>query len=249
MTKYDNLKFGCEFEFIVNDKQHDQIIKKLIELDIADVAVFKTDKPTEDLSYEKIHYKHDYSLNDIDGREISTPICSYEELKKYITLIGKIIEKYARTTELTGFHIHISIKNDCPNKLNFLRFSLHSNNMNLLNNWGERNKYCMNVMDVFSHLEADDAKNFKEEMGHIWNLDKRGDNWIEIRTFGGTNYHKYTMRILTELDWYITIFNIATDKKTDLCKVLINNHISHVESMSDEEKECHFEVFPPENYY
>ena len=243
MVKYDNLKFGCEFEFYPNLMIEEEMIDKLKGL-LTNNIKLKTNLPLNDDS--NMNYKDEPSLSSFGGKEITTPICSYEELKFYITAISKIIDDNGTTNEDTGFHIHISTV-DNNIEVDFYKFMLLCDNKSLLTNWGSRNSYCLNVMDILTILNMDEAKEVKNKKNknrkaRIWNLEKRAENnttnHIEIRTIGGTNYQKKSKKIISELDKFIEIFNrsIKNKNQDEDYQIIFAEHINIIKSASKERR-------------
>lgn len=239
MIKYDNLKFGCEFEFYPNLMLEEELIDSLKSLLTGNIKL-KINLPVNDDS--NMNYKDELSLSSFGGKEITTPICSYEELKLYIIAISKIIDNNGSTNEDTGFHIHISTVDDNI-EVDFYKFMLLCDNNLLLKNWGNRNSYCLNVMDILTTLNMDEAKEVKNKKNksrkaRIWNLEKRAENnttnHIEIRTIGGTNYQKEFVKMINELDKFIEIFNrsIKNNDKDEEYKIILAEHINIIKSAS-----------------
>jgi len=239
MDLYTNLKFGCEFEFYPNLMLEDEIIDELQNV-LKKGIELKINLPINDDN--NMNYKDEPSLSTNGGKEITTPICSYEDLKFYIDSIVKIISAYGTTNENTGFHIHISTIDE-NKEVDFYKFMLLCDNALLLNNWGDRNSYCLNVMDILTVLDMNEAKKIKNKKGRVWNLEKRIENdklnHIEIRTIGGTDYQKQVKKILNEFDKFISIFNksIKTNNNDEEYKNILQKHIKILNSVSQERKE------------
>ena len=185
---HSHLKFGCEFEFYPNTMLEDEMIDALKDI-LKEKTELKTNLQSNDDN--NMNYKNEPSLSAVGGKEITTPICTYEDLREYISKIANIINQNGSTDESTGFHIHISTVDESM-EVDFYKFMLLCNEALLLNNWGKRNAFCLNVMDVLTVLDMKEAKNHKNKKGRVWNLEKRREhnrtNHVEIRTIGGTNY-------------------------------------------------------------
>jgi len=239
MAKYTTLQFGCEFEFYPNTMLEDEMIESLSNV-LKDKTSLKINLDSNDDN--NMNYKNEPSLSSMGGKEITTPICSYEDLKHYIASICKIIDENAQTNEDTGFHIHISTI-DKNKEVDFYKFMLLCNEYSLFNNWGDRNIYCLNVMEILTVLDMEQAKKLKNKKGRVWNLEKRketgANNHIEIRTIGGTNYQRKQEQILNELDRFIKIFirSINDGKKDEEFKTILGNHIKILRSATPERKE------------
>lgn len=239
MPKYNELKFGCEFEFYPNQMLEDEMIEELKSLLKSGIEL-KMNHQTNDDNH--MNYKNENSLSATGGKEITVPICTYDELIIYITKIAKIIDSYGQTNEDTGFHIHISSLEESV-EVDFYKFMLLCNEASLLTNWGNRNAFCLNVMDVLTVLDLEEAKKTKNKKGRVWNLEKRKENGntnhIEIRTIGGTNYQQYTEKILQELDQFIEIFyrSIKSKNTDDEYKEILANHIKIVQEAPKDRKE------------
>ncbi len=211
----DLFRFGCEFEFYVNENRYDAIIEELHFISGSDILVNLKEVPKEKDNNECVCLKYDSSLGST-GVEISTPICSYDTLCYYIGHISHIINEYGTTNEDTGFHIHISVNEDIS--MDFYAFILLCNDRELLNNWGQRNRYSLNPMEILNSLQAEDAKELKDRKGRVWSIERRGNAHVEVRTMGGTYYHTKTLQIIEELDSFIELFklsisSIQTNKK------------------------------------
>jgi hypothetical protein len=244
MIKYNNLKFGCEFEFYPNLMLEEDMIDSLKSL-LKDKIKLKINLLLND-DYN-MNYKDEPSLSAMGGKEITTPICSYEDLKFYIKSIAKIIDDYGTTNENTGFHIHISTI-DNNSEVDFYKFMLLCDNKSLLKNWGNRNSYCLNVMDILTVLNMNEAKEVKNkknksQKARIWNLEKRAENnttnHIEIRTIGGANYQKESNKIINELDKFIEIFNrsIKNEDNDKEYKIILEKHMNIIKSAPKERRD------------
>lgn len=238
MLKYPHLKFGCEFEFYPNLMLEEEIIE-LLENELKNGLILQ-----KNLDYNddfNMNYKIEPSLSAMGGKEITTPICNYEELKDYITNICKIINYNGTTNEDTGFHIHIST-NDKDLELDFYKFMLLCNEASLLENWGKRNSYCLNVMDVLTTLDMEEAKAIKNKKGRVWNLEKRKEkdniNHVEIRTIGGTNYQTKVDQIIEELNKFIKIFerSLKDGKEDEEYKSILLKNMELIKSTSPERR-------------
>jgi len=236
---YNHLKFGCEFEFYPNEMLEDEIVDALENILKEEIELKQNLESNDD---KNMNYKNELSLSAMGGKEITTPICTYEDLKIYISKIAKIIDQNGSTNESTGFHIHISTIDENI-EVDFYKFMLLCNEALLLNNWGNRNAFCLNVMDVLTVLDVEEAKKLKNKKGRVWNLEKRRENsktnHIEIRTIGGTNYQQKVEKILSELDTFIEIFNrsIKSQNKDKLYMSILQKHMKILESASKQRRE------------
>ena len=244
MGKYSNLKFGCEFEFYPNIMLEEEMIDTL-KSKLKNGLSLKLNLDSND--DKNMNYKKEPSLSAVGGKEITTPICCYEDLKHYITDICKIIDENGETNEDTGFHIHISTMDENI-EVDFYKFMLLSNESLLLKNWGSRNAYCLNVMDVLTVLDMNEAKKLKNKKGRVWNLEKRKEkgitNHIEIRTIGGTNYQRKSEQILNELDQFIEIFNrslISSNQDEEYKNILIK-HMKVLKTAPKDRKEKFLQI-------
>lgn len=228
--------FGCEFEFYPNEKYNQEsFIKELCSISQSDVVVNEIFVPSFKDATNYMQLKPDISL-DSNGLEISTPICSYSRLMEYIKQINRLIKQYGYTNDDTGLHIHISkAKKDGVN-FDFYKFSLLCNDRRLLNRWGTRNGYCINVMSVINYNTKRDSKVLKNKKGRVWNLELVSKNRIEIRTMGGVEYHLKNEQILKELAQYKMIFEETLSKDTEIFRSLKREHLEMVKNASDEEK-------------
>lgn len=238
MISIDNLQFGCEMEFYVNQMIEEELIEELEQISNKNLIVNNKDGQNND---SKMNYKRDASLHGENGREITIPICSYSELKKYIVRICKLISSNAHTNGDTGFHIHVSTIDKALN-IDFYRFMLLSNNESLLNNWGERNNFSLNVMDILDVLDLEEARKFKNKKGRIWSLEKRNNNHIEIRTMGGIGYETKIEQIFFELDKFIGIFLISLNKPDKSYITILEEHIKKLKDSPKEKRDKFLEI-------
>ena len=237
MVNKPELQFGCEFEFYVNQMIEDELINELSSLLKTELIINHNNGKNDDM---KMNYKRDLSLIGDTGREITTPICTLSDLKEYIVNISKIISSNAHTNEDTGFHIHISTKDESA--VDFYRFMLLCNDNELLTNWGIRNGFSLNVMDILDSLDMVEAKKFKNKKGRIWNLEKISNNHIEIRTMGGTNYQLKVDQILLELNIFIEIFYKSLGKPDKTYIELFKKHHDKLINCSQERRDKFLEV-------
>ena len=161
MSNYNHLKFGCEFEFYPNTMLEDEMIDTLSNILKDGIELKKNPKSNDN---NNMNYKAEPSLSAMGGKEITTPISSYENLKNYIIAIAEIIDKHGETNEDTGFHIHISTIDE-NKEVDFYKFMLLCDKTLLLQNWGNRNAYCLNVMEVLTVLNMEEAKKLKNKKG------------------------------------------------------------------------------------
>lgn len=238
MISVDDLQFGCEFEFYVNEMIEDELIEELRLISNEDLVINKKDGNNID---NKMNYKRDCSLHGETGREITIPICSYARLKDYIIQICDLISSNAQTNGDTGFHIHISTINKIS-EVDFYRFMLLSNHQSLLNNWGDRNKFSLNVMDILDVLDMEEARVLKNKKGRVWSLEKRNNNHIEIRTMGGSHYETKAEQILSELEIFIGIFITCLQKPDKSYLKILEEHILKLKNTSEEKRNKFLEV-------
>ncbi len=240
ITYPDIFRFGCEFEFYMNENQYDNIVDYLEYISGSDILINLEEIPQENDRNECLCLKYDSSLGS-SGVEISTPICSYDTLNYYIGHISYIIDEYGTTNEDTGFHIHISVDDNI--QMDFYAFILLCNDNGLLNNWGDRNKYSLNPMEILNSLKAKDAKEVKDRKGRVWSIERRGLAHIEVRTMGGTYYHKQVVKIIKELDIFIELFKVSISSVTENLeyiaiykkhhKVLLETNVSKTKRFRD----------------
>jgi hypothetical protein len=220
----DNLRFGCEFEFYINGNNQELIVKELERISGSDILINLDEIPKEKDIHECLCLKFDSSLGS-EGAEISVPICSYDTLCYYIGHILYIIEEFGTTNEDTGFHIHISTTE--KEEMDFYAFILLCNEANLLNNWGNRNQYSLNPMEILNFLNEKEARKLKNKKGRVWSIERRGQAHVEIRTMGGLSYHIKVEQIHKELDMFIEIFkqSISDIKENIQYKEVLKQHL------------------------
>lgn len=236
----DSFRFGCEFEFYINGENTKLIIEELKEISGSDILINLDELPQEEDRYNCLCFKYDASLGG-NGVEISTPMCSYDTLRYYIGHISYLIEEYGTTNEDTGFHIHISIKD---NDMDFYAFLLLCNHAGLLDSWGERNGYSLNPMEILNCLNEEEARKVKNKKGRVWSIERRGSAHVEIRTIGGMSYHNEIVKIHKELNTFIEIFKISLEdmKKNLEYKSVLGSHLE-VLNKTTKEKTKRFQEF------
>jgi len=229
----DNFRFGCEFEFYINGGNYENIIEELQRVSGSDILINLDEIPKETDRHHCLCLKYDSSLGG-SGVEISIPICSYDTLCYYIGHISYIIDEYGSTNEDTGFHIHISVNEEID--MDFYAFILLCHEKNLLNNWGDRNQYSLNPMEILNFLNEKDARELKDQKGRVWSIERRGKAHVEIRTIGGLFYHTQIEKIYQELDTFIKIFkqSISDMKKNDNYRVVLQKHLKVLNTTSQE---------------
>ena len=240
-------RFGCELEFVVNDNQDVLVIEKLDSLYKFNYLVdIKNSNIPSDPKQTKVHYKYEASLESILGRELTSPICSFEELKDYLSKFALIITAHGQTSSLTGLHIHMSSSDESGAELDLCKYALLADTQKLLNNWGSRNKYCLNLIDIMDYLEFEDVILFKEHKGRVWNLLKRASHHVEIRTFGGENYQNKVSQAIAEIESYIEIFHHSTNEGFASEEYLnkLEQHVDKLDKMSQETIENYLTAFP-----
>ena len=226
--------FGCEFEFYLHDdKDYENIKEELFNISKVDLLTNDISIPDCKDSSDCMHLKPDISLDD-GGLEISIPKSNYLQLIQYIQEINSLINKYGYTNDDTGFHIHISTSQKSGINVNFFKFSLLCNKNKLLNSWKQRNGYCLNVMNVINCHTIKESKKIKNAKGKVWNLELISSNRIEIRTMGGTNYHKNNNKILLELKQFRNIFEETLSKDTDEYIYLERLHLEKIKNASED---------------
>lgn len=224
--------FGCEFEFYLLDNINmDNLIAALFNISNADLLVNELGIPSTSDSSNCMHLKPDATLED-HGLEISTPICTYSELLKYIKQINNLIDKYGYTNNDTGLHIHISTTNSNGVNLDFYKFALLSNEQRLLDSWSERNCYCRNVMNIIELCSKNNSKIIKNKKDRM-NLHKINNNHIEIRTIGGNSYHLKVNKILDEVESFKDIFIETFSKDSQEYIELKTNHLYIINKLGD----------------
>ena len=240
-TMEDTYQYGCEFEFYVNTEAHDyetiiaNITKELHALTNVAILVDTVSLPTVKDKDRCMQVKPDISLKDT-GIEISTPISTMKGVKYFIKSICSIIEKYGYTNEETGFHIHIStIKKDGVN-FNFYKYMLLCNEAQLLSSWKPRTGYSQNVMDILTTHSKSKSRQIKTKKGTVWNLEKVGSNHVEIKSMGGTDYHKEVKKLLKEFVSYAKYFDETLQNDDAKHKQLFEAHKSMVNAVDDDAK-------------
>lgn len=240
IPKEDDLcRYGCEFEFYVDTKQHrygdviGALTKALYELTHADILVDEISIPKAADKNHCMQIKPDISLDD-HGLEISVPVSAGEGILHYVRTILPLIEKYGYTNEETGFHIHISTLGS--SHIDFYRFMLLCDDEGLLSVWKPRIGYSQNVMDILSAHTKQEARVIKTKKGTIWNLERIDPHHIEIKSIGGMDYHKEAERIISEFEVYANYFTEALGEMTSRHKGLLENHKKILDQLDKEVK-------------
>lgn len=243
--KYENLnidvntscKYGCEFEFYINKKSDfdlavEDLRKELYKITHADILVDMVSLPCDKDKNHCMQIKPDISLES-NGIEISTPMSSLTGLKHYIVEICKLVDKYGYTNEDTGFHIHVSTIDTSGKNMNFYKFMLLCNESGLLNSWSPRENYSQNVMDVLSYSnDKKTAAKKKNKKGSIWNLNKKSNSHVEIKSIGGVDYQSKLEKIVKELELYSDNFIEAFEKDSEFYKSIYKKHIESVKKLT-----------------
>ena len=232
--EHDDILFGCEFEFYINDQENQKavaeaIFEELKSITNADILYHEIGIPSCKDANICMHLKTDHSLES-HGLEISIPVCTYHEFIFYVEHINLLIYKYGYTNNDTGLHIHLSTKEANGINLDFYNFALLCDKESLLDLWGQRNGYCCNVMDVINYNEPFKSRAIKNPKGRIWNLEKISASRIEIRTIGGIDYHTKSVRILEEAEKYITTFKKALLLSGKESQTLRKSHLEKIAS-------------------
>ena len=232
-------RYGCEFEFYVDTETYhysdviDALTKALYELTPADILVDEVSIPYAADKNHCMQVKPDISLED-HGVEISVPISTKEGIRHYIQTILPLIEKYGYTNEETGFHIHMSTHGS--GHIDFYRFMLLCDDAGLLSAWKPRIGYSQNVMDILTAHAKQEARIIKTKKGTIWNLEKIDPHHIEIKSIGGTDYHKETERLVREFEIYADYFTQALGAATPEHKRLLERHKKMFDNVEKEAK-------------
>lgn len=240
----DEYQFGCEFEFYIDTDKYEylEVIEKIkdevFNFSNVDILVDINALPSDPDKNQCIQIKPDQSLGD-NGIEISIPITSQAGVKHYIENILPIIEMYGYTNEDTGLHFHISTAKTDGVNFNFYLYMLICHDRNLLSTWQPRTGYSHNVMDVLLNKTKSLSRQIKNKKGTIWNLEKLSPNHIEIKSVGGTNYHKEISKILTEFDMHANYFDtVFKDSDPEYRIRLVKEHkkiIATIDSKTQEE--------------
>ena len=235
----DLCRYGCEFEFYVDTGKYlyadviDALTKALYQLTSADILVDEISIPHAADKNHCMQIKPDISLED-HGLEISVPISTKEGILHYVQTILPLIERYGYTNEETGFHIHMSTLGS--SHIDFYRFMLLCDDAGLLSAWKPRIGYSQNVMDILSSHTKQEARIIKTKKGTIWNLERIDSHHIEIKSIGGTDYHKNPNPITHEFETYAKLFIEATREMTSQHKKLLLAHKQKIDTVSKDIK-------------
>ena len=235
----DTYQYGCEFEFYVNEdkdfnKTIDELKDRLFKLCNTDILINRTSIPDDEDKNYCLQIKRDGSLKE-NGIEISVPICNLQGIKYYITNIFSIIEEIGYTNSDTGLHFHISTVEKDGVNIPFFSYALACNDKALLDSWDVRMEYSHNVMDVIDISGKADAR--KKKNRPIWNLEKRGNNHIEIKTMGGNDYHKQIEKVISEFEQYANCFNeVHKNSNSKYVRGLIIKHVEKLKGYTSKQK-------------
>ena len=235
----DMCRYGCEFEFYIDTEAYrysdviDALTKALYKLTSADILVDEVSIPHAADKNHCMQIKPDISLED-HGVEISVPISTKEGIRHYIQMILPLIEQYGYTNVETGFHIHMSTHGS--GHIDFYRFMLLCDDAGLLSAWKPRIGYSQNVMDILNSHTKQEARMIKTKKGTIWNLEKIDPHHIEIKSIGGTDYHKETERLVREFEIYADFFTQALGAMTPEHKRLLESHKQMLDGIDKEAK-------------
>ncbi|PCI30167.1 MAG: hypothetical protein COB67_02460 [SAR324 cluster bacterium] len=241
-TYNDKFRFGCEFEFYFHNSSTEALIDDLLSISGADLLINLKKVPDDEDKNHCLCLKYDSSLGGA-GVEVSVPICSYDVLSHYIGYISYFIDKHEATTnEDTGFHIHISL-DDEDAEVDFYAFMLLCDEASLMDNWGDRNRYSLNPMEILNNLPQEEAEELKNRKGRIWRIERRGKAHVEIRTIGGLFYHKKIPQIYKEIEEFKTIFERCTNSMKDDKKYveLLIEHKKIINSVDEDKRSRYFE--------
>lgn len=96
--------------------------------------------------------------------------------------------------------------------------------------------------EFYPNVNLEEAKVLKNKKGRVWNLEKRKErgiiNHVEVRTIGGTNYHRKVRQILKEINQFIEIFNrsIKDGKEDNEYKLILQEHMNIIKSAPEERR-------------
>lgn len=177
--------------------------------------------PIKDVMNNDWEVKEDGSLGS-NGVEISTGIYQLDELINIIEKVFKWIDKNGDTDSSCGFHVHLSI--DGKAEVDALKLLLFTEEGKIYNEFEERigNTYALAIdKGHFSKLDPFTKENLmklakKEKLDKKLSLDKYmgvhlidlGNNHVEFRYMGGTNYHrkfKEVREIITNYGYWLSI--------------------------------------------
>ena len=237
----DLYQYGCEFEFYIDTDKYsytetiEKITEVLYTLTHKDILVDDISLPNAEDKNFCMQIKPDISLQD-NGVEISIPISTQKGVIHFINTITPLIDQYGYTNEETGFHIHISTRKNNATHIDFYRFMLLCDDANLLASWKPRTGYSQNVMDILSSHTKKEARVIKTKKGTIWNLERIDTHHIEIKSIGGTDYHKNPIHIIKELEIYAKLFIEAAGEMTSQHKKLLLTHKQKIDTVSKDIK-------------
>lgn len=215
VSEDEGYRYGLEFEFYLNTSGMDyyaaidQLRDQLAEITRADILVDLVSVPEDvDAKYCMV-IKQDQSLGD-NSVEVSVPICSLAGVRHYTEHIFGIISSNSHSTEADcGFHIHISTTRQSGANVNFYNFMLLCDDYGLLRKWDVRQGFSHNVVDVLRGRKPAEARKIKNNVGAVWNLEKKSSSHVEIRTIGGVGYALRPDEVLEDINLYAESFRIA----------------------------------------
>lgn len=243
MDKLD-IKIGLEFEFYLGDKTGEfekfrESLQNLFQVALPIVIeniIFLPESCDKQKNKDFWYLERDDSLKDKNGYELVSPMLDIKAAKHYLTMISSFIEKLGYTTDDCGFHVHISSKELSSIKPSNMMLLLEQNDC--LSKWEEREGYNKNILDFFKIVHPDI---FDVEYGNLskrYNLIPRFDetdiykNHMEIRAFGGENYHLKTQEILDDLKMFVEKIYIPSTNELISQEIKSKKNL-HIENNKD----------------
>jgi len=235
-----NIKVGLEFEFYLGDKTEDyekfkSSLHNLFQVALPVVVedlIFLPDSCDKQKNKDFWYLERDDSLNGKNGYELVSPMIDIKSVGHYLTMVNSFIERLGYTTNDCGFHVHISSE-----KLNSIipsSMMLLLSENDCLSKWEERAGYNKNILDFFKLVHPDTFDEEYHNLSKRYNLISRFNeddifkNHLEIRAFGGEDYHFKTKEILDDLKVFIE-------------KIYIKSTNQNISNSIKELKEIHIE--------
>jgi uncharacterized protein YjbI with pentapeptide repeats len=161
--------------------------------------------------------------------EIVTGVLDYHTAKHYLLKLLKFINKYGFTNDKSSMHINISFEDKKINKINVLKCILNTNEDKIYKLFPERknNVYAKSVKNIipyqgydYNNININTINNTlqipktKYYGLNFANIDKLGEERLEVRYIGGKNYEEQIGDILELMDEFIiTIYKSIENYK------------------------------------
>lgn len=238
-----DIKVGLEFEFYLGDESEEfktfrNSLQNLFQVALPVVVeniIFLPDSCDKQKNKDYWYLERDDSLNGKNGYELVSPMLDLKSLNHYMTMITSFIEKLGYTQNDCGFHVHISSEKLGSITPSTMMLLLSENDC--LSKWEERAGYNKNILEYFKIVHPDIFDTEYQNLSKRYNLISRFNedddykNHLEIRAFGGKDYHLKCNEILDDLKKFIEKVYIKSTEPivSDVVTQLKKAHIKKYE--------------------